>query len=395
MMAMVPSPTTPQRVLYVLERYPELSQTFVAREIEAVQRAGVAVEVVALTRGAGDSMPAPATWASETGFAARLSATATMASRSPSATAHQLIAERSWPPPDATRRIRGLTRLAPLRPAAIAADHIHAHFATEAADIARLLSATSGVPWSFTAHGADAYGDPAALRRNIESAAFARACSPHVAARLESAAPGSASRIVEIPVAVDVDRFSTGDGARADGPIVAVGRLIEKKGFDDLIAAVAAARQSLGTRELLIVGDGPLRPNLERQIGELGAPVRLLGARGTADVAELMSGASFFALTPRVAADGDRDGRPAAIVEAMAAGLPILSTSLPGIADLVGPDAGLLAAPGDGQTITAALETLATCPEARLRELGTAGQAAVIGSYSPGSVAARLLSEMD
>lgn len=381
-------------VLYVLERYPELSQTFVAREIEGLQGAGVRVEVAALERGTGGSLPTGVSWPSDAGTADRIASALRMGFSAPAACRRQLTSEANWPPPHGSRRTRGLLRIAPWFTRATSVDHIHAHFATEAADIARLLSAASGTPWSFTAHGADAYSDPAALAVNLGSAAFARACSGHVAAQLRAAGAGGDCRVIEIPVAVDVKRFADASGPASNGPIVAVGRLIEKKGFDDLIEAVSACRGELAGRELLIAGEGPLRADLERLIAATGAPVRLLGTVGNDHLPALMSSASLFALTPRTASNGDRDGRPAAIVEAMAAGLPILSTTQPGIPELVDSRCGLLAAPGDRQGIANALRNLLALPTGGLQAMGKAGRDHVMQDYSPSAVASQLIAEM-
>jgi glycosyltransferase involved in cell wall biosynthesis len=376
------------RVLYVLERYPELSQTFIAKEIEALIVAGVDVSVAAIVPGLGGDAPAPAIWTSEFGPRERLIEACKAATSAPAAVARQITREASWPPPGGSRRLRGLLRLAPLRSAAVASDHIHAHFATEATDMARLLAALSSRPFSFTAHGADAYSDPAALAFNIRAAAFARACSGHVAERLRAAAPDRSASIVEIGVAVDVEAFARAGTRQPDGPIVAVGRLVEKKGFDDLIDC--AATGVFGGRRLQIIGDGPLRGELEAQVRRTGAMVDLLGALDHRAVAGSIQSASLFALTPKTAADGDRDGRPTAIVEAMAAGLPILSTSQPGIPELVSEDCGRLATPGNLASIADAARDLLALPDGTLDAMGEAGARRARDLHRPDAVASRL-----
>ena len=273
----------------------------------------------------------------------------------PAAARRQLIDERNWPPPGGSRRLRGLARLAPLVGEAKAADHIHSHFATEAADIGRLLANLSGTPFSFTAHATDAYGPPEELAVNIRAARFARACSDHVGDRLIAAAGPLSDRIVRLGVAIDFAGFERTTPYRADGPIVSVGRLVEKKGFIDLITAFSRIADRASGRRLVIIGEGPQRVELEGLIASTGAPVDLLGALPNGRVAGALHDASAFALTPRTADDGDRDGRPAAIAEAMAAGLPVLSTSQPGIPDLVSSDCGVLASPGDIASIEQSL----------------------------------------
>jgi glycosyltransferase involved in cell wall biosynthesis len=276
-----------------------------------------------------------------------------------------------------------MLRLAPFRAAALRCDHIHAHFATEAADMARLLAASTGRPWSFTAHASDAYSHPDRLAVNLKSAKFARAASPHVATQLRKASPDS--QIVEIPVAVALDRFERTTPYLATGPIVSTGRLVEKKGFDDLINAFATAR--LDDRELWIIGEGPLRPDLEGRAE--GLNVRFLGALDPDSVSDALRDASAFALLSKVASDGDRDGRPVAIVEAMAAGLPIISTRLPGIEDLVDRGCGLLVEPANAVSAAVAIRELMHMDPEQRGAMGRHGQLRT-KAFAPELVAARL-----
>ena len=377
------------RLLYVLERYPELSQTFVAQELIGLQELGISVDVVALERGTGGAQPAPALWLSEVTPARRLSAAAKQALGSPLATTKQLLLEDSWPPPAATKRIRGLARLSPAVPLARRADQIHAHFATEATDIARLLSAASGTPYSFTAHAADAYSDRSALARNISAARFARGASPHVAQQLREAALDP-TKVLELPIAVDTAKFAQLPAARQPGRVVAVGRLVEKKGFSDLIEAFTKACASAPEAELVIAGTGPLHDQLVAEAAATGAPISILGALSNTQVAELMATASIFALTPKTASDGDRDGRPAVIIEAMAAGLPVLATNQPGIPELVGHGSGLLATPGNVDEISLKLTQLLAMSAAQLEVMGHAGRSSVTGTYSRDTIARML-----
>ncbi len=378
------------KILYVLERYPELSQTFVAQEILGLQELGIEVNVVALQHGSGGIEPANALWLSELNAATRIRSAARQALTAPSATVKQLFNEQSWPPPAATKRIRGLTRLSPALSLAQSSDHIHAHFATEAADIARLLSAASGTPYSFTAHAADAYTDIDALAVNLAGAQFARGASTHVADRLRQAA-SDPEKVVELPIAVDTAQFAELNGNHDPGLVVSVGRLVEKKGFSDLITAFAAVADEFPEAELRIAGAGPLSDELAEQAAATGAKISFIGPISNAEVAELMATASIFALTPKTASNGDRDGRPAVIVEAMAAGLAILSTTQPGIPELVTKECGLLATPGDTTQIAGNFRQMLSMPQGQLSALGSNGRELVIEAYGPIKVASELL----
>ena len=377
------------KVLYVLERYPELSQTFVAQELIGLQELGIEVEVVALQRGFGGAEPAPAIWLSEIGPAERLLKATKQVFTAPAATAKQLMGEQSWPPPAATNRLRGLARLSPALQMARSADHIHAHFATEAADIARLLSAASGKPFSFTAHASDAYSDPAALAVNIGASSFARGASEHVAQRLREAT-ASPGKVIELPIAVDTSTFAETPRVPQPGRVLSVGRLVEKKGFSDLIAAFADATHHMPDAQLVIAGTGPLQGQLESEARASGANVSLVGSVTNSEVAQLMSTSSIFALTPKTAASGDRDGRPAVIIEAMAAGLPVLSTAQPGIPELVGKDCGLLADPGDVAQIALNLKQLLQLSDCERSAMGAKGIGLVSQTYGRAIIAQRL-----
>ena len=361
------------KLLYIVERYPELSQTFVAAEIRGLLELGVEVEVAALQQGVGGEAPASSSYPDDLSSVSRISAAAWATLRSPAAISRQLTRERNWPPPNATAKLRGLTRIAPWIEAARSADHIHAHFATEAADIARLLSAASKTSWSFTAHATDAYASTQELARNLSAASFARAVAPQIHDRLIEALPSRAADIFEVPVAINEDRFGQVDSYKAEGPVIAVGRLVEKKGFDDLITAARLAADSLAGRQVLIVGDGPMRGQLEEQVLETGAPVRLLGALPNGDIPRLLGSASLFVAPSKIASDGDRDGRPTAIAEAMCAGLPILSTTIPGIPGLVDSGHGILVEPGRPDLLAEGLARLLSRPPSERSMMGASG----------------------
>ncbi|MEA2308498.1 MAG: colanic acid/amylovoran biosynthesis glycosyltransferase [Thermoleophilaceae bacterium] len=372
-------------VLYVLERYPELSQTFVEGEIRELIAAGQPVEVVAL--GAGRALgyePAVAA-VYPAGPVARVAALA----RHPARFVRGARGERFWPPDGS--RVRGLLRIAPWVERARRARHIHAHFATEAADIARLLSDLSGTPFSFVAHATDTFRDPGAMRANLAAAAFCVTDCEYNRRHLVEVAPEHAGKVEVMLVGADLERFSRRRPYDPSGPVVAVGRLVEKKGFDDLARAAAVVRD----REVLIVGEGPERPALESLIAETGAPVRLLGAVPNEEVRDLMEGASVFVLPCVVAADGDRDGTPTVVSEAMALEVPVLGTEEVGLPELIGPDRGRLVPPRDHDALATAIAgLLATDPDDRVA-MGRAGRAWVEQNADRARQARALLALID
>lgn len=392
-------------IAYVLERYPELSQTFVDGEIRELVAAGRRVRVLAIAPGASGAEDAAVDvdYPPAHGPRDRLAAAAQAAVRAPGPAAHALAREPFWPPPDgvagahdvvrriAPPRARGFARIAPWALAARGARHLHAHFAAEATDIARLLSALSGTPFSFTAHATDAFRDPAALRANLDACGFCVASCEYVRRHLAAIAPKAVAKLEVLTDAVDLERFERKRPYDPDGPVVAVARLVPKKGLDDLIRAAAR----LGGREFLIAGDGPERRGLEDLIAELRAPVRLLGPMPNSRVRRLVERASLFALPCVVAPDGDRDGIPVAIMEAMALELPVVSTREVGIPEAVDDDRGRLVPPRDPDALAAAIgELLSLDPETRA-EMGRAGREWVDRHADRRTQARRLLDWID
>lgn len=371
------SAPAPRRVLYVLERHPELSQTFVHGELAALRAMGWQVDVVALQPGvSGGVEPAAArpVYAADADARERLTALARLGGSRPRSLARYLVRERAWPPGGGAR-LRGAARIAPWVPLAARADHLHAHFNGEAADIARLLSAWTGTPYSVAVHATDAFVEPRRLRLNVRAAAFATASCEYVRRRVLSVAPDAAPRVHELIAGLDTARFARRAPYRPDGPLLATGRLVAKKGFEDLVEAAALPPSGLDGREVLIVGEGPRRGELERLIERSGAPVRLLGARQPREVRDLLEDAAAFVLPCKVAADGDRDSMPVAIKEAMALELPVISTDEVGVPEMVAPDRGVLVAPGDPAALAAAIGELLAADPTERAALGRRGAA--------------------
>lgn len=363
------SAPAPRRVLYVLERYPELSQTFVHGEIAALRAIGWQVDVVALQPGSSGGAEQPAArpvYAGDAGAGERLAALARLGTSRPRALGRYLARERAWPP-GGRARLRGAARIAPWVAPAAGADHVHAHFNGEAADIARVLSAWTGTQFSVAVHATDAFVEPERLARNLRAAAFATASCDYVRRRVVDVVPDAASRVHELIAGLDTERFARRAPYRPDGPLVSTGRLVAKKGFDDLVEAAVLSATALDGREVLIVGEGPERRSLESLIERSGAPVRLLGARPPAEVRDLLEEAAAFVLPCKVAADGDRDSMPVAIKEAMALEIPVVATDEVGIPELIAPDRGVLVPPGDPPALARAMdELLATDPAGRV-----------------------------
>ncbi len=222
---------------------------------------------------------------------------------------------------------------------------IHAHFANAPAAAAWFASGMTGIPFSFTTHAKDLFlTSPRVIRRRARAAAFVATCTGYNVDYLRSILPKlDHGKIRLIYHGIDLGRFAV----RADTEmpqsnhrpplILSVGRLVPKKGFGDLIAACQMLhRDGIGFR-CAIVGEGPLRAALDAEIARRGLSglVTLRGAMTHADLIAFYRQADIFALPPRIVADGDRDGIPNVIAEAMAVGVPVVSTSVSGIPELV------------------------------------------------------------
>lgn len=240
--------------------------------------------------------------------------------------------------------------------------HIHAHFAGVPAGIARAAAHRIGIGYSISAHAKDIYlTDQALLRQNLGDARFVVTCTSHNAQHLRKIAPG-------VPVAklyhgIDCAKLQPGeDAGRIDPPLIlSVGRLRSKKGLDVLIEACARLQQDGTAFRCEIIGYGPEEETLLSLIETLGLQqhVRLIGKLGHDEVLARMRAARIFALPCRIDADGDRDGIPNVILEAMAMGLPVVSTPVSGVPEIIEHGrTGWLVPPEDSEALAERLAAL-------------------------------------
>ncbi|OLN28941.1 glycosyl transferase, group 1 [Desulfovibrio sp. DV] len=236
--------------------------------------------------------------------------------------------------------------------------HLHSHFGWEQADVLAHLRRLAGLPYSLTLHAADIFVDPAHLARRLADAAFVATISAfnkHLLVERFGIAPG---RIHVVHCGVDVATIDPAPAARPPVPrIFALGRMVPKKGFDVLLQALARLRSQGQAVTAELAGDGPLRPQLMRLAGELGLAQSVFfpGALPHEEAMRRMRDASAVVLACQIAPDGDMDGIPVVLMEAMALGRPVVSTRLSGIPELVAEGCGLLADPGDSASLAEAL----------------------------------------
>jgi len=377
-----------QRVAVLVDRYPELSETFVALEAEALAESGVDVRIEARGRAlvANPEAPAavPVAYAQDEARARRLVALAGLLLRAPRACARDVGARRRWAREEP---VQGLAALAPafhrLRRARVG--HLHAHFAAESAQHAMRLGALLGVPYSVTAHAHDIFAAPANLPEKLHRATFATSGCAYTVAALRAAAPRA--RVEEIVMGVRLDRLSRTRPYPNGRELLAVGRLVPKKGFGTLIEAMRAVPDAT----LTIVGDGPLAPELRRAAA--GLPVTFAGARPPAGVREALERADVLVVPSVVAADGDRDSMPVVAKEALAMEVPVVASDLAGLPELIQPDSGVLVPPGDAAALAAALTALLARPDRAA--MGRAGRAHVARHADVRRETARLAALLD
>lgn len=245
--------------------------------------------------------------------------------------------------------------------------HVHAHFASAPSRVAMFASQLTGTPFSFTAHAKDIYQDSTdldLLRDKMRAASFVVTVSDFNRAYLAQLyGPGANGNLRRLYNGVDLREFRpAGASVETRDPVVlAVGRLVEKKGFDDLLRAWPAVRVRIPRARLVLVGDGPEDARLRALARDQGIAdsVTFEGPQSQDRVRALMAEAAVFCLPCRVAADGNRDGLPTVLLEALASGVPCVTTPVTGNPEIVRDGVeGRLVEPGDAVALAGALGDL-------------------------------------
>jgi glycosyltransferase involved in cell wall biosynthesis len=392
-------------VAFVLKGYPRLSETFIAQEIRALEERGLDILIVSLRHPTECAVHpihceirAPVLYLPEYLYREPLRVWRgwRRARRLPG----YREARRLWlndlrrdPTPNRIRRFGQALVLAaelsgPIR-------HLHAHFLHTPASVARYAALLRGRGWSVSAHAKDIWTIPEwEKREKLAAARWVVTCTESGHRHLAELAPRP-DRLALCYHGLDLARFPPGPrrtGARDGGnpadpvAILSVGRAVEKKGYDDLLAALALLPAELSWR-FVHVGGGAGAGRLKRHAAALGLGGRIewRGARPQPDVLAAYREADLFVLAARVARDGDRDGLPNVLMEAQSQALPCIATGLPGIAELIEDEkTGLLVPPQNPTALARALERLIRSPGLR-RQLGTAGEARVRRDFDMGA----------
>ncbi|HEV8610710.1 MAG TPA: glycosyltransferase family 4 protein [Thermoanaerobaculia bacterium] len=356
-----------RRVGYVVKRFPRYSETFIVNEILAHERAGLEIEIFAL-RPPNDShfqdslsrVRAPVTYLPSSGFkAVDLWNAVALAGETCAGTWRELHYGASLEAVD-VYQAAVLAREVVLR----GVEHLHAHFATSPTSVASLAARFAGVPYSFTAHAKDIFHEsvrPADLRRKISDAAAVVTVSDFNVEFLRREYGSAARKVRRIYNGLELEKFRFEAPRGRGAGIVAVGRLVEKKGLGDLVEACAILAEGGRDFRCEIVGAGPLLSDLAARVEARGLKgrVELVGPRPQNDMIERVRAASVFATPSVVASDGDRDGLPTSLLEAMALGTPCVATDITGIPEVLKDgETGLLIGQNDPGALAKALEKL-------------------------------------
>jgi colanic acid/amylovoran biosynthesis glycosyltransferase len=391
------------KIAYFVNQYPKVSHSFIRREILALERLGVSVERIAL-RGWDTETPDPedrlererTRYVLARGAGALLLPTLRALLSSPHRflCALRLSLQAAHESPDRSLPYH-LVYLAEaclilgwLREAGI--EHLHAHFGTNSAEVAMLVNALGGPPFSFTVHGPEEFERPMGLREKIRRSAFVAAVSSYGRSQLYLRLPYADWPKAKV-VHCGLERAFYEVAAvplPMEPRLVCVGRLCEAKGQVLLVEAAAALAARDVRFELVLVGDGPLRGDLERAIARhgLGERVRITGWLSSTAVREEMLAARALVL-PSFA-----EGLPVVIMEAMALRRPVLSTYIAGIPELVIPgENGWLFPAGSLEALVGALDACLAASAQQLRSLGEAARARVVERHSIDTEARKLM----
>jgi len=398
------TPTTEPRVptvAIVVKGYPRLSETFIAQELLGLQERGLAFRIVSLRRPTDtathpvhDAITAPVDYLPEYLHedVARVWRGWTAARRLPG----YERARRTWlrdlrrdPTPNRARRFGQACVLAAELDPAIT--HLYAHFLHTPASVARYAAMMRGITWSVSAHAKDIWTTPEwEKREKLADTAWAVTCTAIGARHLAELAPDT-ERVSLLYHGLDTSEFPPPaprprrDGSNPHEPItiVSVGRLVQKKGYDDVLAALQFLPTDVNWR-FVHIGGGAYAGRLKQaaDIMSLSDRIDWRGAQSRAGVIAALTEADLFVLASKIAPDGDRDGLPNVLMEAQAMTLPVVATSVSAIPELIDDRInGRLVPPGDFKALAAALEELIRDPSARLR-MAASGRARVLTEFS-------------
>lgn len=342
-------PSHPARICYILKKYPTISETFLVNEMVELQRQGVPITIVAkkdsgltVVHEKVKALQAPICYLpSSSDLGASAWSARALATYGAEATTLDKDSLRGELTADEHATMIQAGLISPYLKT-LGIQHIHAHFASWAATAASYVSRMTGIPYSFTAHAKDIYHqkvDPRGLAEKIAGAKFVITVSDYNKRFLDDLLHNQrmSGTVIRLYNGIDLDQFHAEPSEKEPNLIVSVGRLVPKKGFQYLLDACKLLKEQGLPFHCAIIGEGDERHNLEAQIRQhsLDKDITLLGAKTQAEVKKLIQRATVFVLPCIVDDNGDRDGLPTVLLEAMALGTPVISTRVTGIPEII------------------------------------------------------------
>ncbi len=391
-----------RRVVYVVSQFPCLHETFIAREIATLVSEGVDVRILSL------KAPSPHPIQRESAplldrvrhphLLGTILGSLAVTVREPRQVLGSLatIVADSWRHPVVAVKslvsvLRGLEHVAWLR--RFDPQLIHAHWATYPTTVAWVLGRVLHRPFSFTCHAHDIFIERQMLARKIDDSALAVTMSHFNVDWLSShATPRASEKLNVVHCGVDLDRNAWQPHNRSTATLLAVGRLDPIKGFATLIDALRLLRERGAHLHCRLIGSGPLDDELRQFAHDCGVAdmIDFAGAQTQDVVRGSMNSATLFVLPSEVADDGNRDGIPVALMEAMASGCPVISTRVSGIPELIEDNRdGLLVPERDPEALADAIQQLLAEPELRAR-LAARARARIEHAFDARKEASRL-----
>jgi glycosyltransferase involved in cell wall biosynthesis len=380
----------PLRVGYVLKRFPRLSETFILNEILELERQGVEVSVFSLLRPPAearhkllDKLRANVTYLPGRKALKGWEFYQAFADKPDEASAPLVCLESMGLPgaplfpgkaPKDIWRLLFQASVLQYHVEALGLQHLHAHFGSDATTVALLAGQLAATPFSYTAHARDIYhtyvdllSDNAMRRLKMEQAAFVATVSDYNKCYLDRLVlPAVRPRIHRLYNGIDLSLFRPREEEREEALFVGVGRLVEKKGFSGLVEACRRLKAEGRSFRCVIVGEGPERESLEAAIeaAHLGDSLELAGAKPQEDLLGIIARATAVVLPCVVTPSGDRDGLPTVLLEALALGIPCVTTRVSGNPEIVDEgETGFIVDPGEAPELAAAMARFLDDPD--------------------------------
>jgi colanic acid/amylovoran biosynthesis glycosyltransferase len=386
-------------IVMLTSQFPSLSETFVQSDIVGLKARGWPLKIVSLRRGSSISSHCPV----ESSVVIYESKIQFFLAAITEIIAHPVSCIRTFvasvkdalnpgEPASPLARIKGIAHATAgisvaHRLRSSAPRHLHCHFAHAPTSVGMYAAKQLAIPFSFTGHANDLFQNRVLLKRKLERAAFVACISHWHREFYTSICPISERKSRVIRCGVDTSHWTERNfqSNKSKVRLISVCRLVEKKGMDTLLRAIATMESKWRERiTLTIVGDGPDREKLLQMAHDLRCDnlLELAGALPHEAVRARLLDADVFVLPCKTDRNGDRDGIPVALMEAMACGVPVVAGDLPAIRELVvNNQTGRLVAPDDSAALASVLAELAASPEDRTR-LAIAGRHHVEAEFS-------------